>query len=435
MTRRVSTTRPGRAGGSSSPAGPDPETGGPTRLIGPILSVVGIVVVLGLCFAAFTGRLPIALGSGAGPGASAQPGSTGAPPINVGGGGRTPSPSDPVKPNEKIEIPGQLVYVKAGNLWIQTGHDARQLTKTGRDSMPTWSPDGQWIYFIDTREKRGLFDLPPRGDPAYYTLTYPTLTKIKPDGSGRAAVATGLYRSGAGQWFYWMRSPDVAPNGRTVALVTDGPDPTRRDVVLQFLDLKTLRLTAAPVTENSPYGHQDPAWRPDGKLLVYVKNGREASQGTPTIYRYDPKTKKSSKLSGPGYMAPSWSPDGRFLAVTRTSKQGTDVAILDARGAEIQRITNDGVSWAPVWSPKGDQIVYMHMTGQAVDLKVVTVAGTGPDFTFTSPTEDFVTEFAGLDGGSRAAWYVPPDQLPAQPTSPPTPAATPKKGQTPSATP
>jgi Tol biopolymer transport system component len=129
------------------------------------------------------------------------------------------------------------------------------------------------------------------------------------------------------------------------------------------------------------------------------------------IYRYDPVTKKTSALSAPGYMQPSWSPDGRWVAVTKTSPQGTDVAIVDARnGTEVLRVTNDDRSWAPVWSPKGDSIVYMHIEGLIVDLKMIGLSGTGPSWT-TSQLPD-VTQYSGLDGGSGASWYIPADQLP-----------------------
>ena len=36
-----------------------------------------------------------------------------------------------------MTFPGSIVYAKAGNIWIQTGKDVRQLTNSGRDSMPS----------------------------------------------------------------------------------------------------------------------------------------------------------------------------------------------------------------------------------------------------------------------------------------------------------
>ena len=127
---------------------------------------------------------------------------------------------------------GSIVFAKLGNIWVESGSNAKQITDTGRDSMPSWSPDGQWIYFIETVSQRGLF--PSLGSPRYYTLTYPTLERMHPDGSGREKLLTGLYRAGGGsyQWFYWLREPVVSPDAHTVALLSDGTDPTRTDVVL-----------------------------------------------------------------------------------------------------------------------------------------------------------------------------------------------------------
>ena len=61
---------------------------------------------------------------------------------------------------------------------------AHQITKTGQDSMPSFSADGNWIYFIETRQENARFSL--RGKPERtYVLTYPLLERIHLDGSGR----------------------------------------------------------------------------------------------------------------------------------------------------------------------------------------------------------------------------------------------------------
>ena len=63
-------------------------------------------------------------------------------------------------------------------------------------------------------------------------------------------------------------------------------------------------------------------------------------------------------------MQPSYSPDGRYIAATRTTRFGTDVVILDAsNGNELLRLTDDGASWAPSWSPAGDAIAFLHIDG------------------------------------------------------------------------
>ena len=134
------------------------------------------------------------------------------------------------------------------------------------------------------------------------------------------------------------------------------------------------------VTEIPPLGHQDPVWRPDGKQLFYVRNGREGAKGAPIIYRWDVAKKTSSAVTGPGYLEPSFSPDGKYIAATRINAFGSDVVILDAvRGRELLRLTTDGASWAPTWSPKGDAIAFFHIDGQIVDLKMAVAGRQGPE--------------------------------------------------------
>jgi Tol biopolymer transport system component len=202
-----------------------------------------------------------------------------------------------------------------------------------------------------------------------------------------------------------------------MAMVSDGPDPTKSDVVLQFYDLATKKRTIPAAPESTPLGHQDPAWRADGRFLLYVRNGREGARGAPEIFRWDVANKKASQLTGPGYLEPSYSPDGVNIAATRTSSFGDDVVILDAaHGRELVRVTTDGASWAPVWSPAGDAIAFLHSDGQIVDLKLAKLGGSGPDWQVTDTID--LTQVSGLDGGSRPGWYIPVDELPATP--PPT---------------
>lgn len=366
----------------------------------PLAALVGLVLVAVVTLALFTGTIPFLR-------------STGGP--NGGGPdvGRTPVPSNVVVVDPRADIPGMLVYVKQGNLWLQSGTHVTQITASGTGSMPAWSPDGSWIYYVETVRQHGRFPV-PGGGAADYDMDVPYLTRVRPDGTGQQTLLAGLYHVGSYTWFSWIRGPAPGPDLSTVALFSDAPDPTNSDVVLQFFDLRTKKLTKPAVAENAPLGHQDAAWRPDGKLLLYVMNGRDGTRGAPIIYRYDPATKRTSPLSGPGYMRPSWSPDGRWVAATRQTSLGTDVAILDATtGTEVLRLTADSRSWAPTWSPRGDAIAYLHLEGQIVDLKMIGLTGIGPTWK-TAQLPD-ATLYSGLDAASGASWFIPADQLPTTP--------------------
>ena len=396
--------------GPGDPYGLLPRTG----VVAPAIAAVALVLIGSLTAALALGWNPIQVGTGT-PGASGQPGNL----VNP-----TPEPSNVVLVDPKANIPGSLVYVKGGNVWIQTAGQVTQLTKAGGASSDTWSPDGQWIYYIETTIEPGYF---PQGNlgPAHYTMEVPTLSRISPDGLTNQSLLSGRYRRGQYTWFYWLIDPAVSPDGKTVALFSDAPDPTRSDVVLQLYNIATKKMLKPTLSENPPYGHQDAAWRPDGKVLLYVDNGREGQRGLPQIYQYNVATRKASPLGAPGYMHPSWSPDGAYIAVTRQTPEGTDVAILDGHtGAEVKRLTNDGNSWAPAWSPRGDAIAYLHIVGQVVDLKMIGLTGSGPSWTVAQLPD--VTENSGLDASSGASWYIPPNQLPATP--PPSLPASPSPG-------
>jgi Tol biopolymer transport system component len=246
--------------------------------------------------------------------------------------------------------------------------------------------------------------------------------RVNADGSGDPVrVVNGRVTLNGRTFHAWIREPVVSPDGTTLAMVSDRPNPSRSDVVLQLYDLETKKSTVPKVPETPPLGHQDPAWRPDGKFLLYVRNGRDGARGAPVIYRYDVAKAKAAALTGPGYLEPSYSPDGRFVVATKTSSFGNDLVILDAgNGRELMRLTDDGKSWAPVWSPIGDAIAFLHIDGQIVDLKMARLEGDAPNWSVKDITD--LTEVSGLDGSSRPGWFVPADQLP-EPT--PTPVSTP----------
>ena len=121
-------------------------------------------------------------------------------------------------------------------------------------------------------------------------------------------------------------------------------------------------------------------------------------------------------------MQPAYSRDGRFVAATRTTTLGTDVVILDPRtGSELLRVTDDGASFAPTWSPTGDGIAFLHIVGQTVDLRLVRLEGTAPAWTVGETVD--LTEVSGLDAASRPDWFIPAGLLPPTPVPTVAPSA------------
>jgi dipeptidyl aminopeptidase/acylaminoacyl peptidase len=389
------------------PRQPTLEAVGP--FLAPGLSIIGLVLVGVISLGLINGRLP-------------SFGGFGGPDSNDDGGPiKTPTPSDVIIIDPRSEIPGTIAYVKAGNIWIQSGDRVYRLTNSGQDAMPSWSPDGEWIYFIRYTDVSGQFVI--GGDRKRYALHVPQVMRIRPDSDSQPELLmSGLVKKGDQRWSTFIRQPVLSPNLNTLALVSDGPDPLETNVVVQFFDLTTRQLTNPGLDQIRPLGHQDPEWAPDGSTLLFVKNGREGSRGAPMLMRYRLSKNKLTVLAGPGYNSPSWSRDGRFIAATRTDGLGTDVVILDATtGAELLRVTNDGQSFSGVWSPVGDALAYLHIDRGVVDLVTVKLVGSGPDWTLGETIP--LTDAAGLDGASRPSWFVPANELP-QPTPTPVPSVT-----------
>jgi Tol biopolymer transport system component len=328
----------------------------------------------------------------------------------------TAAPSNEVIVPDVTTFPGSIAYAKAGNIWVQTGKEAHQVSTGGEDSMPAFSADGQWIYFIRIVEGRGKFPSDGHGQRTWYDLETPNLMRMKPDGSGVERLLSGRYTSGNSTWFSWMREPAPSPDGLSVLAISDGPNPLQSDIVLKSLDIASKKLTSLNLPESGSLGHQDPAWRADGKLVLYVRNGRDGTRGAPQIYRYDPKTKKTAALTGPGYLTPAFSPDGRLVTATKTDAFGTDVVLLDSAGKEILDVTDDHHSFSPVWSPAGDAVAFLHLAGTIVDLRMSTLDASSGQWAVTTTVD--LTKVSGLDGASRPSWFVPPAELPA-PSAPP----------------
>ena len=392
--------------------------GGSRMSVAPALSLVGLLIV-GLLTAAIYRNWTPTLSSG-----EATPSIT---PVPVASGQTpTPAPLETIHTNPEIAVPGTLVYAKGGNLWLQSGTTARQLTESvngSQASQPAFSPDGQWIYYIDTRITPGKwYNLDNVGEITSFMLYYPVLVGIHPDGTGKREIISGLTKKGSLKFNFLIRQPSISPSGVTAAIVSDGPVVAGavHDAVIHYVNLTNGRLGAAlSLPESTPLGLSDPEFSPDGKSLAYTMEGRAGRYGAPIIWISSGGTVR--KVAA-GYRAPSWSPDGKYLAATKVSGDALNVVVLDAAtGKQVSQVTSDGASWAPVWSPDGDKLVYMHLTGTIVDLNMVYISGTGADRTYK--IEPNLTDYTGLDGQSTAAWYIPGFGPVATPAPTDTPAS------------
>ncbi len=330
MTRRAAPSRPSR-GSAHDPYG----IGNLAPFMAPLLSLVGLGVVAVATVFALTGQVPF-LGS---PGVSG--GNTYVP------AGRTPSASAPPQVNPRSRSRAHSSTSRRATCRSRPGTrpaSSRTRAATGADLVARRQLG---LLHRDARDKGPL-----PGRRCCEELRPPVPDPV-PDPPRRDRPRGGPVRPLQERARRRLHLVLVHPRPRGLARRhaggrgLDGPDPTKSDVVLQFVDLRTKQLTNAGLPEYPPLGQQDPAWRADGRYVLYVLNARNGSAGAPAIWRYDTTTKTATAFTSAGYTGPEWSPNGRYVGAVRTTSLGTDVVILDAKGTEIAHVTTDGRRGGP----------------------------------------------------------------------------------------
>jgi len=320
----------------------------------------------------------------------------------------TPAPSD--NPNsgpevtEGVTVSGTIAFGRGGSVWSVSGTALRQLTTATTDSDLAWSTDGVSLYAIRHRTESGGRFL-GSGSVQRYELNVPTLLRLSAYGGSEEVIFDGLIPGSrpALNWSGFMYGPALASDGR-IAVATDyrGSD-TGTDVVIRILSSDGSSISTPSLPHTAPFGHQDPAWSPDGTAIYYVQNGLSESTSSSRIIRYNIAKKSTTRIGEKGLIQPAISPDGRWIAATRITARGTDVVVMNAvTGEVVLEITRTGKSWAPAWSPTGSQLAYLSANGSQANLNLasfsVAASGIPNPPVILSPLRDPV------DPNVRPAW-------------------------------
>ncbi|MGE0229729.1 MAG: LuxR C-terminal-related transcriptional regulator [Dehalococcoidia bacterium] len=135
---------------------------------------------------------------------------------------------------------GKLVWVRDGDLWVRTLPDGepRRLTSDGSNSLPRWSPSGEWV----------LYTHGPVGDDAQSWV-------VRADGSGRRRVeATQFYAS------QWKPGEDL--------LLLVRPDGA---VVVEDVATGSAHTVIDPYSSTTEGRAVVPWWTPDGARVAFVE--------------------------------------------------------------------------------------------------------------------------------------------------------------------
>ncbi len=225
----------------------------------------------------------------------------------------------------------------ASNIWIAPveGGTSLQLTQSGHDSSPVWSPDGKTIAFLSSRS----------GSSQVYLLSME---------GGEAQPITHL--STGADIVKW------SPDGKTIAFTSGVYPDCKDDACNSARDTeKEKNKVKAHVAEHLLYRHWT-HWN-DGKrshLFVVAADGSGTPRDLNAGADYDVPP---DQRGGPGDL--NFSPDSKeicFTAVTdpveATSTNG-DLFVVPVAGGEAKRITTQkGFDGEPTYSPDGKYIAY-----------------------------------------------------------------------------
>lgn len=212
-------------------------------------------------------------------------------------------------------------------LWLieHDGTDLRDLTDGDVGAVwPVWSADGRWVFFR-SRGKWNRIDVSSR-------RVEVLADRIEPD---------------------WIR-PTLSPDSLRVAYsrttggttdmwtaARDGSDPTRLTFAAEFAGF--------------------PSWSPDGERLAFELVGRDSTQlaMVPAAGGDVELLTREPGLSWTG----GWSPDGRKIAFAARRGATWNVYWIDIESRTVQQVTDFESDFSafvryPVWSPRGDQIVF-----------------------------------------------------------------------------
>lgn len=223
------------------------------------------------------------------------------------------------------------------NIWMvsASGGAAAQLTQSGHDSSPVWSPDGKTIAFLSSRG----------GEAQVYVLSLE---------GGEAQRLTKL--STGADFVKW------SPDGKTIAFTSSVyPDCKDDDCNKKRDEENEKSKVKAHLAERLLYRHWT-HWN-EGKrshLFVIPAGGSAAPRDLTSGADYDVPP---DQRGGPADI--NFSPDSReicFTAVTdkmEAISTNGDLFTVPVAGGEIKRITTQpGFDGGPAYSPDGKYIAY-----------------------------------------------------------------------------
>jgi YVTN family beta-propeller protein len=239
---------------------------------------------------------------------------------------------------------GGQIYVLDADL----GSLPRQLTSTGNNYDPAWSPDGGRIAY--TSDLSGNFEI----------------HVASATGAGAVQITCGSTVKTAPAW---------SPDGTRLVFSAAGDTPYSSN--LYVINADGTGLVQLPVPAKS----STPAWGPSGQIAFVSK-----SDGDADIYLINPDGSGLVALTSNSWedLDPDWSPDGGRLLFSSNRGGTSQLYTMNADGSDQRALMNLNLAQFgervtiryPSWSPGGDRIAFQ-ISGAGAMVGLVRADGTG----------------------------------------------------------
>jgi len=277
------------------------------------------------------------------------------------------------------------------------GGRATRVALAGRE--PRWSPDGSRIYFRGDSMAGQIASVPARGGvekPVPIQGEYPQATLIAEFPGG---------------------SNDASPDGKTIVFAGFYRDSKEAPGGSMIFTVPSEGGQARALTDPREGNASNPCWSPDGRWIVYTRQGSLGSAEDSDIWLVPSAGGASKRLtSGIDQVASAeiaWSPDGKTIAYF--GKDGTVRSIPAAGGTSrvLSKASRGDVYFLGLsWSPDGARLAY-------TDFKqVLVIPASGGEPEVVHPGFEGVVlqldwspdgqtfAFTGVMGGEEEVWLM-----------------------------
>lgn len=263
----------------------------------------------------------------------------------------------PIGPESPPKIEMSDVIFSRVDGWIYTMEsDGSNRSKVVEGYLPKWSP--KW-------DKIALFQMFNNQTEEWLAIFDPNTGTVRKVAISRPVMVFGS--SGCA----WRFDGQVIAFNRTAGGLLSS-------------DIYTVNVGDGSLTRLTHGGfNYGPCWSPDGTVLSFT---RDPNPGDSLVAGYyvnaDGSNLREVRYDGSAWCsAVRWSPDGKMVAFSGKPDSSLrftpwiDLYVADFAGTTARRLTRDGISGVPIWAPNGQDLLFLKIEHETVDMYVMNMDG------------------------------------------------------------